>query len=77
MARSGSARNFSEYHTVGEAAEFLGVSTTTLRNWDRSGKLKTRRHPKNDYRIYLHEDLEAVLQSRQGYRARSWRIRVR
>src|SRR6185436_20141737 len=55
--------NFSQYRTVGEAAAFLGVSTATLRNWDRSGKLTPRRHPQNGYRIYLHEDLEAVLRS--------------
>jgi PAS domain S-box-containing protein len=55
--------NFSQYRTVGEAAAFLGISTATLRNWDRSGKLTPRRHPQNGYRIYLHEDLEAVLRS--------------
>ncbi|MEX2173958.1 MAG: ATP-binding protein [Pirellulaceae bacterium] len=55
--------NFADYRTVGEAAQFLGVSAATLRNWDRSGKLKPRRHPQNGYRIYLHEDLEAVLRS--------------
>src|SRR3954466_4521556 len=64
MARSGSAStNFADCLTVGEAAEFLGVSTATLRNWDRSGKLTPRRHPQNGYRIYLHQDLEAVLRS--------------
>lgn len=55
--------NFSQYRTVSEAAAFLGVSTTTLRNWDRSGKLTPRRHPQNGYRIYLVEDLQAVLRS--------------
>jgi len=55
--------NFACYLTIGEAAEFLGVSSATLRNWDRSGKLKPRRHPQNGYRIYLHEDLQAVLKS--------------
>jgi PAS domain S-box-containing protein len=50
---------------VKQAAEFLGVSTATLRNWDRCGKLKPRRHPQNGYRIYLHEDLSALLQSAQ------------
>lgn len=55
--------SFAQYRTVGEAANFLGVSTATLRNWDRSGKLKPRRHPQNGYRIYLHEDLEAILKS--------------
>src|SRR3954471_11048696 len=64
MARSESAStNFADCLTVGEAASFLGVSTATLRNWDRSGKLRPRRHPQNGYRIYLHEDLEAVLRS--------------
>jgi hypothetical protein len=56
------APNFADYFTIGEAAEFLGVSAATLRNWDRSGKLKPRRHPQNGYRIYLHEDLTTVLQ---------------
>src|SRR5687767_14806335 len=55
-----------EYLTVGEAAEFLGVSPWTLRNWDRAGKLKPRRHPKNGYRIYRQEDLVEVLESECG-----------
>jgi signal transduction histidine kinase len=55
--------NFAHYRTVGEAADFLGVSTATLRNWDRSGKLKPRRHPHNGYRIYLREELEEILRS--------------
>ncbi len=64
MARLNSpSSNFADCLTISEAADFLGVSTATLRNWDRSGKLKPRRHPQNDYRIYLHEDLEAVLRS--------------
>lgn len=64
MARNDlAAPNFADYFMIGEAAEFLGVSAATLRNWDRSGKLKPRRHPQNGYRIYLHEDLAAVLQS--------------
>jgi signal transduction histidine kinase/ActR/RegA family two-component response regulator len=58
-----SPSNFADVLTISQAADFLGVSTATLRNWDRSGKLKPRRHPQNGYRIYLHEDLEAVLRS--------------
>src|SRR3954462_9953886 len=53
--------NFADVLSIGEAAKFLGVSAATLRNWDRSGKLKPRRHPQNGYRIYLHEDLQAAL----------------
>lgn len=63
MGRSSNGPNFSDCLTVGQAASFLGVSTATLRNWDRSGKLKPRRHPQNGYRIYLHEDLQAILHS--------------
>jgi excisionase family DNA binding protein len=52
---------FSEYLTVGEAAKFLGVSPWTLRNWDKAGKLRPMRHPKNGYRIYRQADLEDLL----------------
>jgi len=63
MSQTESSPNFAAYRTVGEAAEYLGVSPATLRNWDRAGKLKPRRHPQNGYRIYLHGDLEALLRS--------------
>jgi len=32
---------------IGEAAKMLGVSTDTLRRWDRSGRLRTRRDARN------------------------------
>jgi len=51
------------YLTVGEAASFLGVSSATLRNWDRTGKLVAYRHPMNGYRLYLRADLEKLLRS--------------
>ncbi len=50
-----------QYMTVGEAADFLGVSKDTLRRWDRAGKLAARRHPVTGYRLYLKGDLEHVL----------------
>ena len=54
-------RPLNGYLTVKEAADFLGVSSETLRNWDRTDKLKPHRHPLNGYRLYLREDLEAIL----------------
>ena len=48
------------YVTLNEAAGFLGVSKATLRNWDRSGKLRAVRHPINDYRVYALSDLQAI-----------------
>lgn len=50
-----------DFVRVGEAASILGVTTKTLRNWDRAGKLKARRHPVNRYRIYLRQELDALL----------------
>ena len=49
------------YLRIKEAAEYLGVSPNTLRNWGRSGKLAERRHPINDYRLYAKEELDALL----------------
>ena len=55
------AENLKDYLTVGEAARLLGVSASTLRNWDKMGKLHARRHPINGYRLYSREELETVL----------------
>ena len=52
-----------EYLTIKEAAEFLGISPSTLRNWERQGKLSTHRNPVNSYRLYRKEDLEGFLQT--------------
>lgn len=51
-----------QFITIKEAANILGVSPLTLRNWDKNGKLKAYRHPMNNYRVYKTEDLEAVLE---------------
>ena len=44
--------------SLNETAQMLGVSKATLRNWDKSGKLKSCRNPMNNYRYY---PLDAVL----------------
>lgn len=48
--------------TIGKAAEVLGVSVSTLRNWDRDGKLPAARHPINQYRLY---SPDTILQLRE------------
>ena len=62
MAISGSAK-LEEFLTINEAAEYLGVSPSTLRNWDRSEKLKAQRHPINGYRLYRRRALDQVFRS--------------
>lgn len=47
--------------TVAEAAELLGVSPNTIRNWGKAGKITEYRHPINNYRLFKSEELEALL----------------
>jgi len=47
-----------DYVTVKEAAKNLGVNPETLRRWDRAGKLKAKRNPMNNYRLYSVKDIE-------------------
>lgn len=51
----------SDYLQISEAAEYLGVSPNTLRNWERLGKIVAHRHPMNDYRLFKREELDALL----------------
>ena len=58
-------KNLLDYLQIKEAAEYLGVTSATLRNWEKRGKLSTFRHPINRYRLYKKEDLDALLQQIQ------------
>lgn len=53
--------NLNGYMTVKEAARFLGTSTMTLRRWDNGKKLRAKRHPMNNYRLYSQKELETIL----------------
>ena len=53
--------NLQNYLRIKQAAEFIGVSESTLRNWERAGKITTYRHPINRYRLYKKSDLEGLL----------------
>lgn len=54
---------FKDHMLVSEAAEYLGVSKITLQRWDNSGKLKSFRHPLNNFRLYKKSDLDRLLKS--------------
>ena len=66
-SRKNRTPGLSSYLTVGEAAAYLGVSASTLRNWDKAGKLKALRHPVNGYRLYRREELELLLDSLRSH----------
>ena len=44
--------------TIGQAAEYLGVSLNTLRRWDESGKLVAIKKDGGTHRYYREKDLE-------------------
>ncbi|MCK6444957.1 MAG: helix-turn-helix domain-containing protein [Planctomycetes bacterium] len=50
-----------DYLRISEAAEYLGVSPGTLRNWEQQGKIRAHRVPQNGYRLFRLPDLKAVL----------------
>jgi excisionase family DNA binding protein len=50
-----------QFLKVKQAARLLGVSVSTLRNWDKQGKLCPVRNPMNGYRLYRVDDLEKIL----------------
>ncbi len=51
-----------EYLKIKKAAKLLNVTSQTLRNWDKSEKMKAHRHPMNQYRLYKKSDLEKILE---------------
>lgn len=53
--------NLRDFLRISEAAEYLGVSPNTLRNWENAGKIAAHRHPVNDYRLFKKQDLDALL----------------
>lgn len=56
------AKRIENYLRISGAAELLGVSRQTLRNWEEQGKLRVFRHPMNGYRLYLKRDVEKLLE---------------
>ncbi|MBR0061976.1 MAG: IS607 family transposase [Selenomonadaceae bacterium] len=49
------------YFTINKFSKIVGVTPQTLRNWDKTGKLKPHHTTKNGYRYYSEEQLNQVL----------------
>ncbi len=63
MIRDEMAEKLSDYLKTAEAAEFLGVSQNTLRNWAKEGKIQVQVNPVNNYRLFRRVDLQKFLES--------------
>jgi len=68
--------NNKKYYTIKGAAELLGVSPITLRNWDKKKKLLAYRHPINNYRIYKSDQLELLRRKIESSRQRRARTKI-
>ena len=49
------------YVTIKSASEIIGVSIETLRNWDKTGKLSSKRDGKNGYRLYSISQIQKLV----------------
>jgi len=52
-------------YPIGEFAKKIGVTIQTLRDWDKSGKLKPAYRSKGNHRYYTEEQLNEILQKKQ------------
>jgi hypothetical protein len=56
-----SYNQMSNHHTICQAAELLGVTTITLRRWEKEGKIAVaKRLARNLNRIYTDDDIAAI-----------------
>lgn len=65
-----------KYLTINAAAKMLGVTTLTLRNWDKQGKLSASRHPLNNYRVYNISDIENLVKKIGCGKPRKLKIQI-
>jgi MerR family transcriptional regulator, copper efflux regulator len=63
--------NLRDFLRISEAAEYLGVSPNTLRNWENASKIAAHRHPVNGYRLFKQDELDALLSQLQEPRKTS------
>lgn len=50
-----------KYYSIAEMSKILNVTAQTLRNWDKSGKLKPHHTTDSGYRYYSQEQLNRIL----------------
>ena len=65
VSRRPAVQNLRDFLRISEAAEYLGVSPNTLRNWENAGKIAAHHHPVNSYRLFKKEELDALLRQIQ------------
>ena len=62
--------NDDRYLSIHQAAKFLGVTSLTLRNWDKKGVLTAYRNPVNNYRVYRRDQIDFFLRRMENSKNR-------
>lgn len=57
-----------KYFTINKFSKIVGVTPQTLRNWDKSGKLKPHHTTESGYRYYSEEQLKQILKMKPKQR---------
>ena len=52
------------YYSIGEFANLIGVSTATLRLWEKQGKLIPHHRTRGNQRVYAYEQAETYLNNK-------------
>ncbi len=50
-----------KYYSIGNFAKLIGLTRQTLRNWDKTGKLKPSHTGNSGYRYYSQQQLQYYL----------------
>ena len=66
-----------EYLSVKEAADLLGATPQTLRNWEKAGSLVPYRNPINKYRMYKLSQIESFIEEMATNRNRHSKFRLK
>lgn len=65
------------YLSLKETSNLLGVTTQTLRNWEKVGRLVPYRNPINKYRMYKPSQVEEFIEEMATERNRKSKFRLK
>lgn len=66
-----------KYITINDAADLLGVTSQTLRAWEKKGVFIPYRNPANNYRVYTVFQVEEFLNKMKNDRIAKSRFRLK